>query len=214
MPLLMAFMPIILIPLIEIVFFRHDLLREAVLGRGDKMPLFAEVDDETLFRRRGCMRSGYQHQPARPSRYRSVPDQRRSLWAGLVVCGLLTTAAIYVRRYREKSTLCPRSGLAADIELRLQLAAELVIAQSEQIGRHRWLKRALSSAARRSSISVSRRRRRSVGSNGARRSRACRLSRRAAAAQGERRVERVERDLCMIGSSGSPNGTRIARSHS
>ena len=26
-----------------------------------------------------------------------------SLWAGLIVCGLFTTAAIYVRRYRDES---------------------------------------------------------------------------------------------------------------
>ena len=26
-----------------------------------------------------------------------------SLWAGVIVCGLLTTAAIYVRRYRDDS---------------------------------------------------------------------------------------------------------------
>ena len=26
-----------------------------------------------------------------------------SLWAGIVVCGLFTTAAIYVRRYRDES---------------------------------------------------------------------------------------------------------------
>jgi hypothetical protein len=26
-----------------------------------------------------------------------------SLWAGIVVCGLLTAAAVYVRRYRDES---------------------------------------------------------------------------------------------------------------
>ena len=49
MPLLMAFMPLILVPLIELIVFRSSYFAEAVFGRGGMMPLFRGMDMEAFF---------------------------------------------------------------------------------------------------------------------------------------------------------------------
>ena len=102
MPLLMAFMPLILIPLIELIFFRTSYFAQAVFGRGDLMPLFRGMDIEEFFDEDHMqineqMISLLAHLDI--VQFLSSP----SLWAGIVVCGLFTTAAIYVRRYRDES---------------------------------------------------------------------------------------------------------------
>lgn len=101
-PLLMAFMPLVLIPLLEGIFLRSSVFAEAVFGRGGMMPIFREMDLEEFFNEERM----------------SVNEEMISLlghldigkfltsgttWAGIIVCGLLTTGAIYVRRYRDES---------------------------------------------------------------------------------------------------------------
>lgn len=101
-PLLMAFLPLVLIPMIEGIFFRSANFAEAVWGRGAKIPLFAGIDMETFF----------------DEGHARISEEMVSLlahldlgkfvtsidtWLGIVVCGLLTTAAIYVRRFRDES---------------------------------------------------------------------------------------------------------------
>ena len=101
-PLLMAFLPLVLVPLVEGIFFRSGHFAEAVWGRSAKIPLFASIDMERFF----------------DEGHARVSDHMVSLlahldfgkfithidtWLGLIVCGLLTTAAIYVRRYRDES---------------------------------------------------------------------------------------------------------------
>ncbi len=101
-PLLMAFLPLILIPMIEGIFSRTAHFAEAVWGRGAKIPLFADLDFDRFF----------------DEGHPRVSEEMVSLlnhidlvkfftsvdtWLGIVVCGLLTTAAIYVRRYRDES---------------------------------------------------------------------------------------------------------------
>ena len=101
-PLLMAFLPLVLIPMIEGIFLRSAHFAEAVWGRGAQIPLFAGIDMERFFdeghaRVNEEMVSLLAHVDL--GKFVTSIDT----WVGLVVCGLLTTAAIYVRRYRDES---------------------------------------------------------------------------------------------------------------
>jgi ABC-2 type transport system permease protein len=101
-PLLMAFMPLILIPIIEWLFFRSKMFLEAVLNRGDLNPLLRGVDFERLFDEDKLK---VNEEAIRLLAQLDIGDfiVSPSLWSGFVVCGLFTTAAIYVRRYRDES---------------------------------------------------------------------------------------------------------------
>ena len=102
-PFMVAFLPLVLIPLIEGIFFRSAHFAEAVWGRGAQLPLFqAGIDVEEFFDEESIhlseeMVSLLAHIDL--SRFFSSVDT----WIGFVVCGLLTTAAIYVRRFRDES---------------------------------------------------------------------------------------------------------------
>ena len=101
-PLLMAFMPLILIPLLEWIILRTRFFATAVLDRGDAMPLFRTLDFEYFFEEEHW-RAGIDSISLLGHldvvRFISSP----SMWGGLVVCALFVTAAIYVRRYRDES---------------------------------------------------------------------------------------------------------------
>jgi ABC-2 type transport system permease protein len=102
-PFMVAFLPLVLIPMIEGIFLRSAHFAEAVWGRGAKIPLFAtdinveEFFDEDSLHLSEEMVSLLAHIDL--GRFFSSVDT----WIGIVVCGLLTTAAIYVRRYRDES---------------------------------------------------------------------------------------------------------------
>ena len=101
-PLLMAFLPLILIPMIEGIFFRSAHFAEAVWGRLPQIPLFSGVDFEAMFD------DDRMHLEADMISLLAPVDFGKFVtdidtWIGIVVCGLLTTAAIYVRRYRDES---------------------------------------------------------------------------------------------------------------
>ena len=101
-PLLMAFLPLILIPMIEGTFSRTAHFAEAVWGRGAQIPLFVEMDFERLFD------DGHPQITKEMVSLLAHIDLGRfftsvDTWIGIIVCGLLTTAAIYVRRYRDES---------------------------------------------------------------------------------------------------------------
>lgn len=106
-PLLMAFLPLVLVPMIEGIFMRSAHFAEAVWGRAGQIPIFAGIDMERFFDENRSMHG-----------VTGLPEEMISLlahldlgkfvssvdtWIGLIVCGLLTTAAIYVRRYRDES---------------------------------------------------------------------------------------------------------------
>jgi len=101
-PLLMAFMPLIVLPLLEWIFLRTRFFATAVLDRGDSMPLFRELDFDSFFEEEGW-HTGIENislvDHLDVVQFLTSP----AMWAGLVVCGLLVTAAIYVRRYRDES---------------------------------------------------------------------------------------------------------------
>ena len=101
-PLLMAFMPLIIIPIIEWIFFRSKIFASAVFGRGDMIPLFRDMDFEHFFDEE---RMKVQHDVVSLLAHIDVGQflASPSVWAGVVVCGLLSAAAIYVRRYRDES---------------------------------------------------------------------------------------------------------------
>ena len=101
-PLLMAFMPLIIVPIIEWIFFRSKIFASAVFGRGEVIPLFREMDIEHFFDEERMqvnedLVSLLAHIDV--GKFLLSP----SVWVGMVVCGILVTAAIYVRRYRDES---------------------------------------------------------------------------------------------------------------
>jgi ABC-2 type transport system permease protein len=101
-PLLMAFLPLILIPMIEGIFLRSAHFAEAVWGRGAKLPLFADMDFEGFFE------DGHPEITREMLSLLTHMDLGKfftnvDTWLGVIVCGLLTTAAIYVRRFRDES---------------------------------------------------------------------------------------------------------------
>jgi len=101
-PLLMAFMPLIIVPIIEWIFFRSKIFASAVFGRGEVIPLFREMDIEHFFDEERMqvneeLVSLLAH--INVGKFLLSP----SVWVGMVVCGILVTAAIYVRRYRDES---------------------------------------------------------------------------------------------------------------
>ncbi|HSD71074.1 MAG TPA: hypothetical protein VLB07_16060 [Woeseiaceae bacterium] len=104
-PLLVAFLPIILLPMLERTLVGTRLFADAIYIRSGKMPLFQGIDTMGLWSDDGKAlhelgRSGIS--------FLSVVDlggflASPGLWLGLVVCGLFVTAATYVRRYRDES---------------------------------------------------------------------------------------------------------------
>jgi len=101
-PLLMAFMPLVLIPLLELIFLRSTVFAEAVFTRRGMIPLFRGMDMKGFFDEESLhineeIVSLLAHLDV--LQFLTSP----SMWAGLVVCALFVTAAIYVRRYRDES---------------------------------------------------------------------------------------------------------------
>ena len=102
MPILMAFMPPIVLGLLEWIVFRTQYFLTTIGDRGDMTPLFHSMSLERFFEeeqwRDGVENiSLLQHMDL----VGFVTDP--GFWSGLLVCGILTTAAIYVRRYRDDS---------------------------------------------------------------------------------------------------------------
>ena len=99
---MMAFMPLVLIPLLEAIFLRSSVFAEAVFGRGGMIPLFRGMDVEAFFDEENFRISG---EVVGLLPYIELQKFLTSLpmWSGVIVCGLFVTAAIYVRRYRDDS---------------------------------------------------------------------------------------------------------------
>jgi len=104
-PFLRAVMPIAILPILEYIIFKSWHLGMAIVKRLslEAMPIFdifefaKQFDDDNLH-----------NMLAENISLFSVLDVSKFLgsgevWAGIVVCGLFVTAAIYVRRYRDDS---------------------------------------------------------------------------------------------------------------
>ena len=101
-PLLMAFMPLVLIPLLEVIFLRSSVFAETVFGRGGTIPLFRGMDIEAFFDEEKLrVNEEFVSLLAQLDVLKFVSSLQT--WTGVVVCGLFVTAAIYVRRYRDES---------------------------------------------------------------------------------------------------------------
>ncbi|MCH8159879.1 MAG: ABC-2 transporter permease [Proteobacteria bacterium] len=98
-PLLMAFMPLVLIALLEKIILRTHIFAQYVLGRGDEMPLIRTENVERFFdEEQWRIAEGATHLLVHLDIVQFLTSP--ATWAGIIVCGLLSTAAIYVRRYR------------------------------------------------------------------------------------------------------------------
>ena len=104
-PLLIAFLPIALLPMFEKILFGSTVFAEAFFLRSVKMPLFTGLDNMKLFVNGGEDLEIFED--ASLSLF-SLMDlggflSSPAFWLGIIVCGLFTTSAIYVRRYRDDS---------------------------------------------------------------------------------------------------------------
>ena len=101
-PLLTAFLPIAVLPILEYVVFRTHMLWDAILTRLSMqfMPLFS-IDPDLIFNE-----DSFRNLRLDDLSILRLIDLGKflssvELWLGLMVCGLFATAAVYVRRYRE-----------------------------------------------------------------------------------------------------------------
>lgn len=104
-PLLTASLPIAILPLLEKIVFKTSVFAEAFFVRSVQMPLFRGLDNIELLFQEG---EDFNMVGNASLSLLSLLDIGRlfgsfGLWSGLVVCALFTTAAIYVRRYRDDS---------------------------------------------------------------------------------------------------------------
>jgi len=101
-PLLTAFLPIFILPMLEYFILRTTFLWKAISTRGSSLPLFrgfdvSVFDDDSFHDMTADSVSVLAHIDL--VKFLTSPG----LWLGLIVCGLFLTAAIYVRRYRDES---------------------------------------------------------------------------------------------------------------
>lgn len=106
-PLLMAFLPLAVIPLMEHLLFRTDYFWEAVAKRFYSMPIFKMSNDwselESMFDSPEALQNFTES-----FNLLAIFDFKGflvspGLYIGLIVCGIFAAAAIYVRRYRDDS---------------------------------------------------------------------------------------------------------------
>ena len=104
-PLLMAALPIVMLPLLEKILFDSAVFAETFFVRSVKMPLFAGLDNVEILFQEG---DEFARLAEAKLSLLSLMDLggfliNPQLWLGIIVCGLFTAAAIYVRRYRDES---------------------------------------------------------------------------------------------------------------
>ncbi|MGH8193081.1 MAG: hypothetical protein ACREQ8_01590 [Woeseiaceae bacterium] len=104
-PFLVAFLPIAVLPMLEKSLVGTSLFADAFFIRSAKLPLFRGMDTKDFLFFEG---DGPRLSENLSFSLLSHLDLLRflgspGLWLGLIVCGLFTTAAIYLRRYRDDS---------------------------------------------------------------------------------------------------------------
>ena len=104
-PLLVAALPIFLLPFFEQIFFRSNIFADAFFVRTVQMPLFAGVDRLKQLAGEGANLEQLVDADLSLLNLIDIGGflADPQLWIGMAVCGLFTTAAIYVRRYRDES---------------------------------------------------------------------------------------------------------------
>ena len=100
-PLLMASLPIIILPMLEKMLLNTGHLYNAIFKRTTDIPIISEFGWDGLSDKEVLHRMAEQGLSMLAmvdlGRFFSSP----SLWGGLIICALFTTGAIYVRRYRD-----------------------------------------------------------------------------------------------------------------
>ena len=104
-PLLVAFLPIILLPMLEKILLGTRMFSDAIFVRSAKMPLLQGMDPAGLWHDEQATINALGESGVNLwtlvdlSGFLGSPG----LWIGLAVCGIFTTASIYVRRFRDES---------------------------------------------------------------------------------------------------------------
>lgn len=100
-PFLMAFLPLVVLPMLEKILIGTSALGEAFSVRTLPYGLFKDIDPRTLFDEDSVTLN----ESISLLKLFDLGGFLASaeLWLGIIVCGLFTTAAIYVRRYRDES---------------------------------------------------------------------------------------------------------------
>jgi ABC-2 type transport system permease protein len=100
-----AFLPIILLPMLEKILVGTRLFSDAIFLRSAKIPLLQGVSSGDLWRDEQEAISALGEAGVNLWALVDVTGfiSSPSLWVGLLVCGIFTTTAIYVRRYRDES---------------------------------------------------------------------------------------------------------------
>lgn len=100
MPLLTAFLPILVLPMLEYFVFRSHFLFSAIQSRFHEMPIVSGIDP-ALFLNEEALTERTQTVSLLSfldiGKFLTSP----ALWGGVLVCGVFITAAIYIRRYRD-----------------------------------------------------------------------------------------------------------------
>ena len=104
-PLLVAAMPIVLLPMFEKLFFDSALMAEAFFVRSLKFPLFTGIDSMTLMMQETEDLAALAEAELSVFSLLDLGNFLASpeLWLGIAVCGIFSAAAIYLRRYRDDS---------------------------------------------------------------------------------------------------------------
>ena len=101
-PLLVAFLPIVVLPMLERMILGSKFLAKAIFVRSGQMPLFGDIDPRTIFdddRLRLSTDAVSVMSVIDLGKFVTSP----SLWTGIIVCALFSASAVYVRRYRDES---------------------------------------------------------------------------------------------------------------
>jgi ABC-2 type transport system permease protein len=101
-PFMMAFLPLIIIPMLEGIFVHTNVFARVVWGRLASITIHKIYDFEQMFED-----GDFELSDQVVSVLTHIDLARffsdSSTWAGILVCGLLCFGAIYVRRYRDES---------------------------------------------------------------------------------------------------------------
>jgi ABC-2 type transport system permease protein len=100
MPFLTAFLPLVVLPMLEYFVFRSHVLASAIQGRFHEMPIVSGIDPSVFLNEEALTE---RTQAVSLFSFLDIGKFLTSpaMWGGVLVCGVFITAAIYIRRYRD-----------------------------------------------------------------------------------------------------------------
>jgi len=102
-PMLMAFLPPVLLPMLERSIFGSNHLFDAMFIRTLRNPIISESEGIRIFSDKSFSEAAKEGISLVSMLDVSAFLTSPCLWSGLVVCGLFSAAAMYVRRFRDES---------------------------------------------------------------------------------------------------------------